>query len=175
MNDLFATITHYGPIAAMNEIEEKAKLALSAANAGLKYDNGKPDLSIVPLALETACARAFEFGANKYGRNNYRHGLKYTRLIAAALRHIKAWNEVEDLDLESGLSHLDHAIACLAMLAVSENSIENSEKYDDRDLHYQDNKASKDRGAERLASRYAPRRPGHGGFGHRDDGTDSER
>lgn len=127
-------------------------LKLSMANAGIKHDSGKPDLSIVPLALEEACARAFTFGAGKYGRNNYKNGLQYTRLLAAAFRHLKAWNEISTGDPESGLSHLDHAIASLAMLAVSEAEPFLKEKYDDRDLH-ENSQISKSRGSNGLAAR----------------------
>jgi hypothetical protein len=103
--------------------------------AGLKYDSEKHDLSIVPLALDEACARALTFGANKYGRNNYRGGMQYTRLIAACMRHLKAWNERESNDSESSLSHLDHAVACLAMLCVMESTPSLKSAYDNRDLN----------------------------------------
>jgi hypothetical protein len=56
------------------------------------------------------------FGAQKYGDHNWRGGIKYTRLLGAAKRHIKAFNMGEDLDPESGLSHVAHAICCLGML-----------------------------------------------------------
>ncbi len=103
--------------------------------SGIKHDTGKVDLSIVPEALDYAAARVFSFGATKYGRNNFRGGILYTRVLAAALRHLKAWNEREDNDQESGLSHLDHAITCLAMLAHYESSPTLKQTYDDRDLN----------------------------------------
>lgn len=103
--------------------------------SGLKHDTGKTDLSIVPEALDYAAARALTFGASKYGRNNFKGGIDYTRILGAALRHLKAWNEREDNDPESGLSHLDHAIACLAMLAVYETTSALKQEFDDRDLN----------------------------------------
>lgn len=103
--------------------------------SGLKDDTGKTDLSIVPEALDYAAARALSFGASKYGRNNFRGGISYTRVIGAALRHLKAWNERGDTDSESGLSHLDHAIACLAMLSFYETSPKLKQDFDDRDIN----------------------------------------
>lgn len=103
--------------------------------SGLKHDTGKGDLSIVPEALDYAAARALTFGASKYGRNNYKGGIDYTRVLAAALRHLKSWNEREDNDPESDLSHLDHAIACMAMLAYYETTPELKQEFDDRDLN----------------------------------------
>ncbi len=85
-------------------------------NGGIKHDNGKPDLSLLPrVALELE-AKVMEFGAKKYGRYNYKAGFEYTRLLAAALRHINAFNDGEDNDQESNISHLSHARCCLGML-----------------------------------------------------------
>lgn len=103
--------------------------------SGLKHDTGKVDLSIVPEALDYAAARALTFGASKYGRNNFKGGIDYTRVIGAALRHLKAWNEREENDSESSLSHLDHAIACMAMLAFYETTPALKQEFDDRDLN----------------------------------------
>lgn len=86
------------------------------AGGGTKHDQGKPDLSLVPtIALELE-ARALMFGEGKYGRYNYTQGFEVSRLLAAALRHILAYRDNQDHDPESGLHHLGHARACLAML-----------------------------------------------------------
>ncbi len=84
----------------------------------LKYDNNKPDLSLIPREFSNELAKALMHGEKKYGRYNYRNGMDWHRLIAASLRHITAFNEGENTDPESGLSHLGHASACLAFLIV---------------------------------------------------------
>lgn len=56
------------------------------------------------------------FGAAKYGSHNWRGGMAWGRLAAAAFRHMAAWCRGEDTDAESGLSHLAHAAACVLML-----------------------------------------------------------
>lgn len=84
--------------------------------SGTKNDKDKPDFSLLPYAALEALARVLDFGAAKYDRNNYRKGFDNTRLLAAALRHIHAYSNGEDLDPESGLSHLDHGLASIAML-----------------------------------------------------------
>lgn len=83
---------------------------------GIKHDQGKPDLSLISSELMTHLARVREFGATKYERDNWKRGFKYNRSIAAALRHIMAFKDGEDLDPESGLCHVAHAIACLEHL-----------------------------------------------------------
>ena len=83
---------------------------------GVKFDAGKPPLSLVSrVALEEE-ARVMDFGAKKYGRDNWRKGMDFSRLTDAALRHIYAFADGEDKDKETGLSHLAHARCCLAFL-----------------------------------------------------------
>lgn len=80
---------------------------------GVKYDQGKPDLSMVSYELVETVARVREFGAKKYERNNWKRGFKITRSLAAALRHIFLFLSGETNDSESGISHLGHAVCCL--------------------------------------------------------------
>jgi hypothetical protein len=90
------------------------------ANAalGTKNDAGKPDLSLFPREAIEAGSRAFMFGEKKYARDNWRKGISKERLVAATLRHLFAWKDGELSDPESNLSHLDHAMASLAMLVT---------------------------------------------------------
>lgn len=59
-------------------------------------------------------AKVLTFGAEKYDEHNWRklENLQ-NRYTSGALRHIFAHNDGEQLDEESGLSHLAHAICCL--------------------------------------------------------------
>lgn len=57
-------------------------------------------------------------GEKKYGRYNYTGGMAWHRIISAGLRHLYAFSNGEDLDAESGISHLGHAGACILMLTV---------------------------------------------------------
>ncbi len=95
----------------------------------LKFDTGKPKLSLLNSASLKLEADAMEYGAQKYARNNYRAGMEWTRMIDAALRHITAFANGESIDSESGVNHIGHAKACLGMLAYY---IENKVGKDDR-------------------------------------------
>lgn len=56
-------------------------------------------------------------GALKYGRTNWRDaGVRVSIYVDAAQRHLAAYFEGEDADPDSGLPHLAHALACLAIL-----------------------------------------------------------
>lgn len=85
-------------------------------SGGTKHDQGKAPLSMVPLAALEPEARVMGFGAKKYGRMNYTEGFEYSRLIDACLRHVYSFQNGEDIDPESGMSHLAHARCCLGML-----------------------------------------------------------
>jgi len=83
---------------------------------GIKHDVGKAQLSLVSKESLEGEARALEYGKNKYGKNNYKLGMDWTRLLDASLRHIFAFSDRKDFDDESSLNHLFHAKACLGML-----------------------------------------------------------
>lgn len=59
-------------------------------------------------------------GGRKYGRHNYRiAGVRASVYFDACLRHLFAWYEGEDIDPDSGLSHITKARACLGVLRDS--------------------------------------------------------
>lgn len=83
----------------------------------LKYDAGKPRLSLIPREALHSIARGLAYGAKKYGRYNFEKGHPWSKLLDAASRHIAAFAAGEFIDEESGNSHLDHALSSLSMLA----------------------------------------------------------
>ena len=90
----------------------------------VKADVGKPPLSMLPANALVAVAAVLDFGANKYGRDNWRQGFSYSRLVDAMLRHIYAFQEGEDCDPETGLNHIAHAACCaLFLLHYIENAV----------------------------------------------------
>lgn len=98
-------------------------------DTGTKHDNGKLRLELIPVEVLNAMARAFTYGANKYGDWNWSKGIAHSRLYGAAFRHMTAYFNGQDFDEESGNHHLDHALASLAMLKAS---IDNNLGKDDR-------------------------------------------
>lgn len=100
-------------------------------NGGLKYDQDKPPIDLIPSESIIEIAKVLGFGAKKYERHNWKKGISYSRLIAAALRHVLAYNGGEDLDPESQLSHISHAQCCLAFLStfIAEGRKELDDRY----------------------------------------------
>lgn len=81
---------------------------------GVKYDQEKPRLDLIPPLAELQVAKVLTFGALKYSPDNWRkvEDAKQ-RYIAAALRHINAYRSGEMDDSESGINHIAHAITGL--------------------------------------------------------------
>ena len=85
--------------------------------AGIKHDDDKPRMALLSTYALTETAKVLNYGAQKYGADNWRAGISARRLISAALRHILAFNDGEDNDPETGLSHLAHAM-CMIMFEL---------------------------------------------------------
>lgn len=106
----------------------------SDRTTGLKDSNPKDALGIkkvpfsaVPANVVAEIAVGMAEGALKYGRHNYRViGVRSSVYYDAALRHLMAWWEGEDIDPESGVPHVVKAITSLVVLrdAMLNNRLE---------------------------------------------------
>jgi hypothetical protein len=85
---------------------------------GLKFDNKKPPMELLPFSSLEEVAKVLEAGAIKYKeRGNWAKGLQISRLISASIRHIGQYNEGEDYDKETNTLHLANA-ACNLLFAI---------------------------------------------------------
>lgn len=74
----------------------------------------KAPLSTVPMNVVAEAGVAMLEGALKYGRHNYREaGVRESVYFDGTMRHLIAYWEGEDIDPDSGVSHLTKAIASL--------------------------------------------------------------
>lgn len=77
----------------------------------------KVPLHLWPESASILGSLALLDGALKYGRSNFRAiGVRSSIYYDALRRHTIRWFEGEENDPESGLPHLAHALACLAIL-----------------------------------------------------------
>jgi hypothetical protein len=84
---------------------------------GRKNDDGKLRYELLPMAPVDEIVRVLGFGAAKYDDDNWRRVPDAeNRYYAAAMRHLSAWRQGENIDPESGRSHLAHAACCLVFL-----------------------------------------------------------
>lgn len=83
---------------------------------GLKFDVGKDPLYLISTYAMSELAKVLEQGAIKYSPWNWSSGIKYSRVISAAKRHIAAWEERVDIDEETRTNHLANAMCNLMFL-----------------------------------------------------------
>ena len=81
-----------------------------------KHDAGKLRFELIPPSALKAIAEVLTFGANKYSDNNWQNVDDPGRYVGALYRHLEAWRAGEEMDPESGLPHLHHAITNLTFL-----------------------------------------------------------
>lgn len=73
--------------------------------------------STIPMTVMWELGVALMEGARKYGRHNYRvSGVRASVYVDAAMGHVSQWWEGENVDNDSGLSHITKAIASLVVL-----------------------------------------------------------
>lgn len=79
--------------------------------------SGKVPMHLWPKTATVLGSMGLLDGALKYGRSNYRAiGIRASIYYDAVDRHMTAWFEGEDLDPDSGLPHLAHALASIAII-----------------------------------------------------------
>jgi len=92
----------------------------------------KPPLDLIPPSFEIHVAMAMKDGAKKYDPYNWRSNKVRARVyVGAAKRHIAAWMDGQELAEDSGVHHLAHASACMAILLDAQ---ETGNLADDRPL-----------------------------------------
>lgn len=86
-----------------------------------RFNTGKVDYTLIPHEALTAEARIWAFGAEKYGRNNFRKfwgDNTMNVILASAFRHLIAMQRGEVLDPESGIEHAAAIRANMGMALV---------------------------------------------------------
>ena len=83
-------------------------------NKADRKNEGKKQWSLVDFKALEPMVDVLEFGAKKYAPNNWKKGLLTKGICESMLRHLLAYMNGEDVDQESGISHIGH-IQCNAM------------------------------------------------------------
>ena len=96
---------------------DTAALSPPDGNPKSKFGIQKCPTHLVPPKAISEEAEVFGLGARKYGPYNWRDdAVSASVYYAAMLRHLFAWWDGEDVDAESGRTHLAHVRACAAIL-----------------------------------------------------------
>lgn len=82
----------------------------------------KPPVSVVPPVAVFHLGQAMKDGKEKYGLMNWREKrVSSSVYFDAAMRHLMSWWDGEDRASDSGVHHLAHAMACMAILLDAES------------------------------------------------------
>ena len=100
---------------------------------GRKDDAGKLRYDLLPPYALEEVVRVYTLGAGKYGDNNYRRGINWSRVYAAMLRHLEAWRRGEEIAPDDGQLHL--ASVAWGALTLMEYARVRRE-FDDRPAHW---------------------------------------
>lgn len=91
---------------------------------GKKFDAGKARYDLMPFAALDEVASVLSHGAEKYGEDNWRNVPNAnSRYIAAALRHISAYQQGNEFDKETGRHHLAHAVCSLLFVIELDSEV----------------------------------------------------
>lgn len=119
----------------------------------------KAPMSTVPANVLAEIGVAMLEGASKYGRHNYRAvGVRGSVYYDGVMRHLMAWWEGEDIDADSGMSHVTKAITSLVVLR---DAMMQAKFTDDRPPRAAPFYPSLNTGAASIIDRYADRNPTH--------------
>lgn len=84
---------------------------------GKKFDNGKPDMQLIPMAAAFEEAAVWTYGKVKYDAWNWYKGITYDKILSAMERHLTLLKAGQDFDYENGL-HNGAAIRCCAGMLI---------------------------------------------------------
>lgn len=93
-------------------------LSVEDISSGLHKDEGKLRVDLVSPEAIKAIAEVMTFGCKKYAPRNWERGIHYSRIYASAIRHLLEWFSRNDVDPESNINHLKHALWNVAALVT---------------------------------------------------------
>lgn len=90
----------------------------------MRFNDSKPKWSLVHFESLVPMIRVLEFGATKYAPFNWQKPMDTKEILESMQRHLAALFDGEEIDSESGLSHMGH-IQCNAMFYNYQKNKEN--------------------------------------------------
>jgi len=102
------------------QIVEKADINISdmdSTDRAMRFNTGKPQWSLVHFKSLEPMIRVLEFGALKYAPKNWQKPMPLDQILESMQRHLASIFDGEEVDSESGISHMGH-IMCNAMFYI---------------------------------------------------------
>lgn len=115
-NDLTIYVTHQPCDNCAKAIHNAGITKIVLVTEFLKFDTGKLRYSLIPPEMTKSLAEVLTYGAKKYKPNNWQQVDDKSRYEDALYRHLEAYRSGEQVDPESGLHHLAHAMTNVGFL-----------------------------------------------------------
>ena len=114
--ELGGVVDENGDILYIGEAGKVKRIKETDTDQSAKADKGKLELSLVNPQLVKAVAEVRMYGTEKYGDSENWRKVEPKRYVDALYRHLLAYIEGNEVDEESGLSHLAHMACNLSFL-----------------------------------------------------------
>lgn len=122
-----------------------------ADGGGLRYNDGKVKLELIPAEWTWALGLVLTRGAIKYAERNWERGMKWSYCVGCIGRHVVKFLTGERYDKETGCHHLAHAAwNCLALMTYDIREIGENDLAGNGDLKWIE-KVAVEPGPELLA------------------------
>lgn len=115
-SELGGVVDEYRDILYIGEAGKVKRIKEIDTDQSAKADKGKLELSLVNPQLVKAVAEVRMYGTEKYGDSENWRKVEPKRYVDALYRHLLAYIEGNEVDEESGLSHLAHMACNLSFL-----------------------------------------------------------
>ena len=100
---------------------------------GKKFDEGKLRFDLIPVRPLERVAEVYTIGATKYEDENWRKGIRWSRIFGAMMRHAWAWKRGETHDPKDGQHHLASVVwTALTLMEYEETCPELDDRADVR-------------------------------------------
>lgn len=113
----------------MNKDKDKDKEQVIEMARGLRYNQNKNQMQLIPEYPLEQIGKVMTKGALKYAPNNWRKGMPWSEVEGSLQRHLALYKSGEDFDKESGVYHMAH-VAVNAMFLV--DYYRSNSHFDDR-------------------------------------------
>lgn len=107
-----------------SENEKKVNLYNDLPEKALRYNQGKPKWSLIHYKSLEPMIRVLEAGAKKYAPFNWQKPMDKKEILESMQRHLAALMDGEEIDPETGYSHVGN-IQCNAMFYNYHNNKNN--------------------------------------------------
>lgn len=79
---------------------------LKVDGGGLRYDDGKERVDLIPGDSMLVLGQVYAVGAKKYAERNWERGMPWSKCLGPLMRHLFKWMRGEKFDPEDGQLHI---------------------------------------------------------------------